>query len=157
MVNSQADPADAACALLRGASMATLATASWDRDGWPFASLVLIAHDARGAPLLLLSDLAEHSRNIAQDDRVSLLIDGTSGLKEPLTGPRLTLLGRARKSADPEHRRCFLARHPGAAQYADFADFAVYRMAVDGAHLVAGFGAIDWIAAEALLDQFEES
>ena len=134
-----------------------ISTASRERGGWPFASLVLIAHDARGAPLLLLSDLAEHSRNIAADDRVSLLIDGTSGLEEPLTGPRLTLLGHARKSAEPDHRTRFLARHPSAAQYADFADFAVYHLALDSAHLVAGFGAIDWIAAEALLDRPGES
>ena len=157
MSDAETDAAVAARALMLGASMATLATAAWDRDGWPFASLVQIALDTRGAPLLLLSDLAEHSRNIAADDRISLLIDGTSSLKEPLAGPRLTLLGRARKSTEPDHRRCYLARHPSAAQYVDFADFAVYHMAVDSAHLVAGFGAIDWISAEVLLDQPKES
>ena len=140
-------PAEDARALLRGARQATLATAA--HDGWPFASLVLIAHGPDGAPLLLLSDLAEHSRNIAADDRVSLLIDGTGGFDDPLSGPRLTVLGRALRSAEPDHRRRFLARHPGAAQYADFADFAVYRMAIDSAHLVAGFGSIHWITAEA--------
>ena len=153
MVDGQADPAATARDLLRAAAMATLATAAQDRDGWPFASLVLIAHDRDGAPLLLLSDLAQHSRNIMADDRVSLLIDGTAGLEDPLTGPRLTVLGRARRSADPRHRRRFLARHASAALYADFADFAVYYVAVDSAHLVAGFGSIHWITAEALLDR----
>ena len=149
MVDDQAER-EAARALLRGARRATLATAA--RDGWPFASLVLIAPDRDGAPLLLLSDLAEHSRNIKADDRVSLLIDGTAGLTDPLTGPRLTVLGRARRSADPSHRRRFLAAHANAALYADFADFAVYHVAVDSAHLVAGFGRIQWISAAALLD-----
>ena len=148
---------DDARALLRAASQATLATifsttGTRDRGGWPFASLVLIAHDRDGSPLLLLSDLAEHSRNIKADDRVSLLIDGTAGLTDPLTGPRLTVLGRARRSADPSHRRRFLAAHASAALYADFADFAVYHVAVDSAHLVAGFGRIQWISAAALLD-----
>lgn len=154
MVDDQ--PAKAARALLAAASQATLATTlsasgARDRDGWPFASLVLIAHDDGGSPLLLLSDLAEHSRNIAADDRVSLLIDGTAGHDDPLTGPRLTVLGRARRSADANHRQRFLARHPEAALYADFNDFAVYRIALDRAHLVAGFGRIDWIEGAALL------
>ena len=149
MVDDQ--PAKAARALLAAANQATLATAALDRDGWPFASLVLIAHDDGGSPLLLLSDLAEHSRNIAADDRVSLLIDGTAGYDDPLTGPRLTVLGRARRSADANHRQRFLARHPEAALYADFNDFAVYHIALDRAHLVAGFGRIDWIEGAALL------
>ncbi len=149
MVDDQ--PAKAARALLAAANQATLATAALDRDGWPFASLVLIAHDRDGAPLLLLSDLAEHSQNIAADDRVSLLIDGTAGLQDPLTGPRLTVLGPAGRSSDPNHRQRYLERHPSAAQYIDFTDFAVYRMAVERAHLVAGFGRIHWIDAAVLL------
>ena len=144
------DPvAGEARALLRGAAQATLATAAG--DGWPFASLVLIAHGRDGAPLLLLSDLAEHSQNIMADDRVSLLIDGTAGLADPLTGPRLTVLGRTSRSSDPDHRRRFLERHPSAGQYVDFADFAVYRLAVERGHLVAGFGRIHWIDAADLL------
>ena len=99
----------------------------------------------------MLSDLAEHSRNIAADDRVSLLIDGTAGYDDPLPGPRLTVLVRTRRNADANHRQRFLARHPEAALYADFNDFAIYRIALDRAHLVAGFGRIDWIEGAALL------
>ncbi len=150
-------PAAKARALLRGATQASLATAARDRRGWPFASLVLLAMDRGGAPLLLLSDLAEHSQNIVADDRVSLLIDGTAGFDEPLSGPRLTVLGRARRSADAGHRQRFLARHPSAAQYADFTDFAVYHVAVDSAHLVAGFGRIHWIEAAILLAAAEDA
>lgn len=118
---------------------------------------MLIADDRGGSPLLLLSDLAEHSKNIAADARVSLLIDGTAGLDDPLSGPRLTALGRALESTEPDHRRRFLAAHPSAAQYADFADFTIYRVVLDSAHLVAGFGRIHWIAAAALLDRAEDA
>jgi putative heme iron utilization protein len=72
-------------------------------------------------------------------------------LAQPLTGPRLTLAGRAEASDEPRARRRFLARHPGAALYADFADFRLYRVAVERGHLVAGFGRIHWLAADRLL------
>lgn len=138
------DPAAQARTLMANASTATLGTIARD-NGWPFTSLVLIGADRHGMPILLLSDLAEHSRNIAADNRVSLLIDGTAGLDNPLTGPRLTLLGGAARRADRDHRERYLARHPSAAQYADFGDFAFYEIAVERGHLVAGFGRIDWI------------
>ncbi len=139
------DPAVQARALLRATSTASLATI--DRDGGgPFASLVLVATDDQGGPILLLSDLAEHSRNIAADDRLSLLIDGTKGHDDPLTGPRLTLLGRVERRDDRRLREVYLARHASAAQYADFGDFAFYGIIVERAHLVAGFGRIDWIS-----------
>lgn len=157
--------AEAARHLLRGIDRAALATRlarndaqgndaqGADTEGWPYASLVLVAADHDGTPLLLLSDLAEHSRNIAADGRVALLFDGTAGRADPLTGPRLTVLGRAERSNSGESRQRtrFLGRHPSAALYAGFADFGLYRVAVERAHLVAGFGRIDWIAREDLL------
>ncbi len=141
--------------LLRAADRAALATrlpeappvAPEGGPGWPYASLALLAADHDAAPLLLLSDLAEHARNIAADPRVALLIDGTGGWADPLAGPRLTLLGRAAKDDCPRRRGRFLARHPAAEAYAGFADFHLYRVAVSGAHMVAGFGRIAWIAA----------
>src|SRR5476651_1609890 len=80
-------------ALMRNSDRASLATIQM--DGAPYASLVLLALDLDASPLLLLSDLAEHSRNIARDSRVSLLIDGTAGLDDPLTGSRASLTGKA--------------------------------------------------------------
>jgi len=142
-------PAIAARQLLRGLDRATLATAL--PGGAPYASLVLLATAPDGAPLLLISDLAQHTVNIAAEPRVALLLDGTAGRDEPLTGPRVTLLGRAGRSAEDGLRARFLARHPSAALYAGFADFHLYRVAVERAHLVAGFGRIDWIAAADLL------
>ena len=141
-------PARQAMAVIQAADRASLATA---QNGWPFASLVLAALDADGTPLLLISDLAEHAKNIARGPRVSLLFDGTAGLADPLTGPRVTVLGEARQSDDPARLKRFLARHPSAELYAGFADFHLYRVEVARAHLVAGFGRIHWIEAPELL------
>lgn len=141
--------------LVRTGATATLATRLPDSDGAPYASLVQVATGCDGSPLLLLSTLAVHTRNLLADPRVALLFDGTAGLEEPLTGPRLTVLGRATVTTDPVHRRRYLARHPGAAGFADFRDFAFYRVAVERAHLVAGFGKIEWIEAARLLRRDE--
>lgn len=150
--------ARAARDLVRGLDRAALASllpadGSGDSAAWPYASLVLVAVDHDLSPILLLSDLAEHSKAIAGDGRVSLLFDGTQGLDQPLTGPRVTLVGRASRTGDQHLRRRFLARHPEAAMYAGFKDFAFYRVAVERAHLVAGFGKIRWLSAVELLGE----
>lgn len=119
--------------------------------GAPYASLVVIAADLDASPLLLLSDLAQHSRNIAFDPRVSLLIDGTAGYRDPLTGPRLTVIGQARAVTDQQRLARFTAHHPTSAVYSGFADFRLYRVTVERGHLVAGFGRIHWIESPDLL------
>lgn len=116
-------------------------------DGAPYGSLVTVALDHDLSPILLLSALSDHSRNIAADARVSLLFDGTDGHPNPQTGPRLTLMGRVEKTSDPRLRARFLARHPGAALYADFADFSFWRVVADRAHFVGGFGRAVWLPA----------
>jgi putative heme iron utilization protein len=137
--------------LVRGLDRASLATAlPAEGGGWPYASLVLAAVDHDLSPILLLSDLAEHTKAIANDDRVSLLFDGTHGLDQPLTGPRVTLVGRAMRTDDARLTRRFIARHPDAEMYAGFKDFHFYRVAVERAHLVAGFGKIRWLSAAEL-------
>ena len=119
-------------------------------DGAPYLSLALVAFDAGGAPLLLLSDLAQHTQNLQADARVSLLFDGTAGLDDPLTGPRLTVLGAATRCNDPAVLDRYVAAHPSAAMYAGFKDFNLYRVAIDRGHFVAGFGRIEWIDGAAL-------
>ncbi len=119
-------------------------------DGRPYVSLVLVAPDADGAPLLLLSDLAQHSRNLAADPRLSLLYDGTEPGADRLAGARLTVLGAAAPCDDAIALACYLERHPSAALYAGFKDFRLYRVTVERGHLVAGFGRIEWIEGEAL-------
>jgi heme iron utilization protein len=145
---SSRTPANLARGLARSRDRAALATSL---RGAPYASLVLFAVDLDASPLLLLSELAQHSRNIAFDPRVSLLLDATECHPDPLTGPRLTLLGYAQPTDD---RRClerFIAHHPTSAAYAGFGDFHLYRVEVERGHLVAGFGRIDWIDAGDLL------
>jgi len=119
--------------------------------GAPYASLVLIAADLDASPLLLLSDLAQHSRNIAFDPRISLLFDGTAGYRDPLTGPRLTVIGQATAVRDPRRLARFTAHHPASTLYSGFSDFRLYRVAVERGHLVAGFGRIHWIEGRDLL------
>jgi putative heme iron utilization protein len=140
-------PAATARRLMRSLDRATLATS---QDGWPYASLVLAAVDHDASPLLLLSDLAEHSKNLKRDSRASLLFDGTAGRDDPLTGARVTVLGEAKPINDARLLARFTARHPSAAGYAGFADFHLYRLEIARAHLVAGFGRIHAIAAPAL-------
>src|SRR5215472_11480836 len=97
------DPAIFCRHLLRTRERAALATSL---RGGPYASLVLVTADLDASPLMLLSDLAQHSRNIGLDPRISLLLDATEGHVDPLTGPRVTLVGQAEAIDD---RRC-LAR-----------------------------------------------
>jgi len=112
---------------------------------------VLVAVDHDLSPILLLSDLAEHTKAVAADARVSLLFDGTAGLMQPLTGSRLSLLGKIAETRDERLKRRFLARHPDAAMYAGFKDFRFYKVTPERAHLVAGFGKIRWIGASEML------
>lgn len=126
------------------------ALATLDRHGWPYVSLVMVAQDEPGLPLLLLSDLAEHTKNLRHDSRVSLLFDGTVGLTEPLAGPRFTVMGRIEPAPEPMALSRYLARHPSAESWAAMSDFRLYRLRPTGGHLVAGFGRIAWIDASTL-------
>lgn len=143
--------------IIRAADRVTLATTAVKGKGgvggpWPYASLVLAACDRRGNPLLLISDLADHTRNIRADARVSLLYDGTIGLDDPLTGPRVTLQGESEQVEDSGLMETYLGRHPSADIYAGFKDFHLFRVHPRRAHLVAGFGRIHWIGAGDLLE-----
>lgn len=158
-------PAAQARHLMRGARTATLGTLLGPDDpmsGAPFASLVLSATHPDARPILLLSRLAAHTRNLAQDPRAALLYENTAGLQNPLMGARLSLLGAIEPtpaSEIPLDRSRFLARHPGAADYADFADFSFYRLTPQRALLVGGFGRIEWLEGADLRlpkEQWEE-
>jgi heme oxygenase (biliverdin-IX-beta and delta-forming) len=135
-------PRDVAKTLLRATRAGTLATL--DRhSGYPFASLVNVATDVDGAPLILVSRLATHTANLECDGRASLLL-AEIGKGDALAHPRLTVLGTfapvAHDSADePRIRRRFLARHPKSELYAGFLDFAFWRLAAASAHLNGGF------------------
>jgi hypothetical protein len=130
----------------RSGALATLMAGSGD----PYCSLVNVATTAAGAPILLISQLAVHTKNILADRRVSLMLDERKP-GDPLEGARVMLMGTAAVTEDPEARRRYLVRHPDAEMYAGFKDFAFYEVTLKGAHLVAGFGRIVDIAAVDLL------
>src|SRR5262244_149514 len=145
------NPIAAAKDLLRVTRAGALATI--DRNtGHPFASLVNVATDADGSPLILVSRLSTHTANIEVDGRSSLLLAQT-GKGDPLAHPRLTVLGRfvqvGRDSADDARvRRRFLARHPKSELYAGFGDFSFWRMEIASAHLNGGFARAADLKAE---------
>jgi putative heme iron utilization protein len=148
---SKAELAADARALVRRALKASLATIAAG-SGTPYASLITVATDSSGAPIFLISGLAQHTRNLAQDLRASILFDGTGAAGDPLQGARVTLMGRAERTGEEPVRRRFLARHPEAAFYADFPDFGFWRLNVEGAHYIGGFGRIvDFSPAELLV------
>ncbi len=129
--------------LIRSANYASLATLD-RRSGSPFASLVQVSAMPDARPCFLISGLAQHTRNLVADSRASILIDCRSET-EPMTTSRVTLSGRAQRlSGELEAiaRRRFLAVHTDARAYAGFADFMFWCLAVEQAHLVAGFGRI---------------
>jgi putative heme iron utilization protein len=132
---------------------AVLATASARHGGHPFASLAPFALAAGGEPLLLLSELAQHTRNLRDDPRASLFVhDPAEAEADPRTAARLTLVGRVRRLAAGEEadaKARYLARHPEARGL--FAlDFALHLLELEEAHLVGGFAAAGWIPGERL-------
>jgi putative heme iron utilization protein len=145
------DPQQAAKKLMRegrSGALATLMAGSGD----PYCSLVNVASAADGAPLLLISRLAVHTKNILADPRVSLMLDERKE-GDPLEGARVMLMGRAAVTQDAEARRRYLARQPEAEMFAGFGDFSFYKVELAGAHLVAGFGRIvDLKPADLLTD-----
>lgn len=134
--------------LLRRARSGALATVSCRDGAWPFASLVTLACDCDAAPIFLFSQLADHTHNLQADNRAALLIEDASHRTNPQTGSRISMLGRIEISQDERHRRRYLARHPFAAAYAGFADFAIYRMTIWQVHSVGGFAQACRIAGD---------
>jgi len=114
----------------------------------PYVSKVGVATDVSGAPLFLFSTLAAHTQDLLADPRASLLLEAPSAAENPLEGARCTLVGRVKKLTGIESdaaRAVYLTRHPSAARYAGFGDFALWRMNIDKVHYVGGFGRAKWV------------
>ena len=137
------DPGRLAKSLLRRSRQGALATLMVG-SGDPYCSLVNLASHPDGSPILLVSRLAVHTKNLLADARVSLMLDERAP-GDPLEGARIMLSGRAEVAAPEEIdllRRRYLAAHPSAEDFVSFADFSFYRIRPTGTHLVAGFGRI---------------
>jgi heme iron utilization protein len=133
----------------RQGALATLMPGSGD----PYCSLVNVASHPDGSPILLISRLALHTRNLLGDDRMSLMLDERAE-GDPLEGSRIMLAGRAEEaSGDPVTilRRRYLNAHPSAEAFVNFKDFSFFRIYPTSAHLVAGFGRIVDLTPEQFL------
>src|SRR6516164_7767108 len=152
------DPARLARSLLRRrreGALATLMAGSGD----PYCSLVNVASHADGSPILLISRLAVHTKNILSDPRVSLMLD-ERGTGDPLEGARIMLLGRAEEVAAPDVkfvRQRYLNTHPSAEAFVDFKAFSFYRIRASATHLVAGFGRIVDVKPEQFLSEISDA
>ena len=140
--------AERARTLVASISTGTLCTLAIEPAGYPYGSFVTVAFE-NGNPVFLISALAEHTRNLEQDPRASLLV-AESGAADPLANGRVTMLGPcARVEGDGENARAaFLAAHPNSAYYADFRDFGFWRLQVDSVRYIGGYGRMSWISKE---------
>jgi putative heme iron utilization protein len=139
----------------REGALATLMTGSGD----PYCSLVNVATHPDGSPILLISRLALHTRNILDDSRVSLMLDERAE-GDPLEGSRIMLMGRAEEAVAPDGdilRRRYLNAHPSAESFVDFQDFSFYRIRPSAIHLVAGFGRIVDLKPEQFLTDISDA
>jgi len=121
----------------------TAAVATLGADGAPLTTWVGCASDLDGAPLFLLSTLAQHTKDLAGDPRASLLLTSPPDRGDPLNHPRLTIGGSVRPHPDPYARKRYLQRNAKAKLYASFTDFAIYRMQIERVHFNGGFGRAD--------------
>lgn len=136
--------------LLRKSKNGMLCTISKKIAGWPFGSIAPYALDARGAPILFISTIAEHTRNLEADDRVSILVQ-EEGIGDIQANGRITVLGRAVRVPDsevPDVRARYLERSPAAASYVEAHDFRFYRILPEHVRFIGGFGKIFWFTPD---------
>jgi putative heme iron utilization protein len=146
------DPGRVARSLLRRSRQGALATLM-SSSGAPYCSLANLASHPDGSPILLISRLALHTRNVLADPRVSLMLDERAP-GDPLEGARIMLAGTAEEAGESDVlslRQRYLRAHPTAEVFVDFKDFSFFRIRPSGAHLVAGFGRIVDLSPEQFL------
>jgi len=142
--------AERARTLLALGRTGSLATLSHRHPGHPFASVMPYALDAEGRPLFLISRLAIHTQNLETDRRASLLVAESGGAGDPLAAARVTVMGEVAPTPSADlapARAAYLARHPNAAYWVDFEDFAFFRLEVADVYFVGGFAAMGWVDA----------
>jgi len=153
--NADFSPAALARSLLRRSRQGALATLVPDR-GDPYCSLVNVASNWNGSPILLISRLALHTRNILGDPRISLMLDERAE-GDPLEGARIMLAGRAEEADGPILRRRYLNAHPAAEAFVNFKDFSFFWIKPAAVHLVAGFGRIVDLKPEQFLTDISDA
>jgi len=122
----------------------TLCTVALDPAGYPYGSFVTVAV-ADGHPLLLISEMAEHTKNLRRDWRASLLV-AHGGADDPLANARVTLVGECTLVEAPAAaREIYLQKHPNAGYYVDFKDFNFWRLKVAAVRYIGGYGRMSWV------------
>lgn len=143
-------PSEEARTLLAAGSTGTLATLS--DDGTPWASLVTYGQLEDGSPVLLLSTLAEHGRNLLERRQASLMVADPTHEGDALAGGRVTLAGEMVRPGDhplgERAREAHLAAVPSATTYVDFEDFSLWVLSVERARWVGGYGRMDTAYAD---------
>jgi putative heme iron utilization protein len=144
---TRSERAEAVRTLVRGAKHGLLSTHGLEPAGIPYGSLVPVASSGEGLPLLLVSHLAQHTKNLVADGRASLLVlEPTAG--DPQQAARATLLGTARRLDGAEEgaaRARYLAAHPDAERYFEL-NFQLWSLTPAEARYVGGFGAAAWVS-----------
>jgi heme iron utilization protein len=158
-MSEENDTLASAESLLRIRGRGMLATISKKVAGWPFGSVVPYAVDRAGRPIILIAGIAEHTKNIEADSRVSLLVQEAEDEQDIQAKGRLTVMGRAEliPEADlPDASARYLAKLPSAAEYFDTHDFSFYRITTDHLRYIGGFGKIHWLEPAAYRARVEE-
>lgn len=146
--------AERARTMAAGINSGTLCTVGSDPAGYPYGSLVTLAFDD-ASPVFLISELAEHTKNLRLDRRASLLLaEGGGG--DPLARGRVTLIGACdiieAEDGLAGARESYLAAHPSASYYVDFGDFSFWRLRVESLRYIGGYGRMSWVDSAAWYD-----
>lgn len=142
-------------AIIEAERNGVLSTLSKRLRGWPFGSITPFTPSAAGEPLILISEIAEHTRNLRQDARASLLVQDSRALEDPQAGARVTLIGYAAPVAGPyleDAQRRYLRQFPNSAGYFEAHDFSLFRILVTDVRYIGGFGDIYWLKGNEVVD-----
>ncbi|CAB3752926.1 HugZ family protein [Paraburkholderia humisilvae] len=138
-------PAHAPLDLLHRVAAGTLATHSRQPQGFPYPSILPFAPNERHEPTILISRLAEHTRNLEDDPRAGFLVaDAPDG--DVLNAQRVTLLGKFERiePAPPVVRR-YVRYHPDAERYLALGDFSFWTLSLERIRYIGGFGTMGWL------------
>ena len=135
------------------------------KNKFPYSTFTLVAYDYDLSPILLLSDLSEHTTNIKRNNLISLMVCEEEKVyqffpkfkkqfcnyEDPMSRPRITLIGEAKVTKNLHHKKRFLSRHPAANLYSNFNDMNFYVLKIKSAHLVGGFAHVKWFSKNDLI------
>ena len=135
------------------------------KNKFPYSTFTLVAYDYDSSPIFLLSDLSEHTTNLKSNNLISLMVCEEERIyrlfpkfkkqfgnyEDPMSRPRITLIGEVKVTKDLSHKKRFLSRHPAANLYSNFNDMNFYILKIKSAHLIGGFAQVKWFSKSELL------